>query len=111
MLPTHFLWKQLLETYFGEKDLKNKVCFCCQFLLLEWCDFGAVWCTQKKNQGAWRMLLKDKAACHTNEVFMVFPIPLHVVWLLAFESFYHSQAIHEAVQNGDFEFSKVEFLG
>ena len=83
--------------------------------------------TRKKRKGALRMFIMDGASSHTNEEFvrvcyrkniLPFRLPLHTTHLLqpldvvCFQPLkhYHSEAIDDAVRDGDYEFSKLEFL-
>ena len=81
----------------------------------------------KRQQGAWRLLLMDGHGSHHTYEFLKFcedhkikavGMPPHTTHLLqpldvcVFQPLkhWHSEAVNEAVQNGDETFSKVEFL-
>ena len=83
--------------------------------------------SEKKQQGAWRLLLMDGHGSHHTYEFLKFcedhkikavgmpPYTTHLLQPLDVCVFqplkhWHSEAVNEAIQHGDETFSKVEFL-
>ena len=83
--------------------------------------------TEKIREGAWRLLIMDGYRSHHTREFLEycetkniipFGLPSHTTHLLqpldvcVFQPLkhWHSEAVNEAIQNGDQTFSKVEFL-
>lgn len=125
--------KQHLKKQFEEKDLENSMSFAVSDSGYSNDEIGVQWlehfdeCTRKKSKGEWRMLIMDGASIHTNEEFvrvcyskniLPFRLPPHTTHLLQplnvvcsqLPKHYHSEVTNDKVQNGDYEFSKVEFL-
>ena len=125
--------KQYLEKYFKKNDLEDNVCFAVSDSDYSNNEIGVQWlkhfnkCTWKNRKAVWMMLMMDGTSCHTNEKFMqicyiknilpfwLLPHTTHLLQLLDVVCFqpskhYHPEAINKAVCNGNYKFSKIEFL-
>ena len=97
-----------------------------QFLSLEWLKHWNKH-TEKKKKGIWRMLIFDGHRSHLSNDFLFycwehkvipFLLPPHTTHLLQpldvgiFQPLkhWHQVALHDSIQYGDLEFSKIEFL-
>ena len=125
--------KQHLEKYFEGTNLEyniylgiNDSGYSNDEIRVQWLKYFDK-CTQKKRKEAWKILIIDETKSHTNkEIVKVcysknilpFQIPPHTLHLLQplnvvyFQTLkhYHFKVINDVVRDGDYEFSKLEFL-